>query len=118
MFRKALLALALSVVAVLGVGSPALASGPGPSGYFTAWDGCSVGYCGAAWPIPPQTAGVCHSVPSGSNDKFTAVDNHTTRNIVLYKDAGCGGTHWTIYAGTYTGQLGSGANNTVSSYHW
>jgi hypothetical protein len=117
-------AIAIITGAVIGGASPAFAAHVGPSGYFTAWDGCGsagVGYCGAAWPTPVQTANVCHNVPTGANDKWTAVDNYTSHNIVLYVNAGCnpsGGSSWTIYAGTMTGQMGSGANNSVSSYSW
>jgi hypothetical protein len=126
---KAFLA-GLAMVSLLVVGGftaakPALAlSHVGPAGYASFWDGCGsagVGYCGAAWPIPVQTANVCHNVPTGSNDKWTAVDNNTTHDIVLYANAGCnpsGGSSWRIYAGTMTGQMGSGANNAVSSYSW
>jgi len=109
--------------------SPAQAAGyPGPSGYVTFWDGCTggsssnhtVGYCGAAWPIPQSQLqqGVCHSVPTGSNDRFSAFHNNTGRNIVVYTVGGCSssGQHATLYAGTSTGQLASAFNNTISSY--
>lgn len=118
MLRKTLIALSLAAVAVFGLGSPAMAAHVGPSGYFSAWNGCPVGYCDASWAIPVQAAGTCHSVPTGANDKWTAVDNNTTHNIDLFQNGSCGGTKWTIYAGTYTGQMGSGANNAVSSYRW
>lgn len=117
-------ALALVAGGVAVSPTPAFAAHVGPAGYASFWDGCGssgVGYCGAAWPIPVQSANACHNVPSGSNDKWTAVDNNTSHNIVLYSNAGCnpsGGTTWTIYAGTMTGQMGSGANNAVSSYSW
>ncbi len=117
-------ALIASGLAVAVSGAPAFAAHIGPAGYASFWDGCGsagVGYCGAAWPIPVQAANVCHSVPTGANDRWTAADNNTTHNIVIYQNGGCnpsGGSQWTIYAGTMTGQLGSGANNAASSYSW
>ena len=95
-----------------------LAGGPGPSGYVTIWDGCGSagnGYCGAAWPIPVGTIGSCYSMPSGSNDKASAVDNHTSHTIKFYRDGGCSNTSYTIYAGTYTGALTSGQGNNAWS---
>jgi len=105
--------------------APAMAAMQGPAGYVTFWDGCSsgntVGYCGAAWPIPPQSVGTCHSVPSGANDKFSAFSNNTSHNIRVWTNAGCGsggGSSAVLYAGTETGQLASGFNNKISSYVW
>jgi hypothetical protein len=108
----------LLAAGTLGVATPALAAHVGPAGYVSFWDGCPVGYCGAAWPIPQSQLGqgVCHSVPSGSNDRFTAFDNNTSRNIVVYTAGGCTGSVATLYAGTMTGQMGSPFNNSISSY--
>ena len=88
--KKILAALALAIgltgVSLLNV-TPALAAHVGPAGYVTFYDGCTggsssnhtVGYCGAAWPIPQSQLGqgVCHNVPTGSNDRFSAFDNNT-----------------------------------------
>lgn len=127
MIRKAITALALAV-SLLGVSllnsAPALAAHVGPAGYVTFYDGCNsnhtVGYCGAAWPIPQSQLGqgVCHNVPTGSNDRFSAFDNNTSRDIVVYTNANCSssGSNARLYAGTQTGQLASGWNNTISSY--
>src|SRR5689334_3493570 len=118
-------ALVATGFAVASGAGPALAAHVGPAGYVTFWDGCTggsssnhtVGYCGAAWPIPQSQlgTGVCHSVPTGSNDRFSAFDNNTGRNIVVYTAGGCTGSVATLYAGTMTGQLASTFNNTISS---
>jgi hypothetical protein len=102
----------------LAASTPALAAHVGPAGYVSFWDGCPVGYCGAAWPIPQSQLGqgTCRSVPTGSNDRFTAFDNNTSRNIVVYTGGGCTGSVATLYAGTMTGQMGSPFNNSISSY--
>jgi hypothetical protein len=99
-----------------GVPTPAFAAHVGPAGYVSFWDGCPVGYCGAAWPIPSANIGSCHSVPTGANDRFTGMDNNTGRNISVWTGGSCTGGRATLYAGTMTGQLGSGFNNTISSY--
>lgn len=125
--RKRIALLTLALVSLLGGltlthATPAMASGPGPSGYVTVWDGCGSagnGYCGAAWPIPVATIDVCYSMPAGSNDKPSAVDNHTSHLIKFYKNGGCTSTSYTIYAGTYTGALTAGqGNNAWSSYRF
>lgn len=132
MLKRIVASLALAVSLLFAANmtpSPALADGyPGPSGHVTFWDGCTggsssnhtVGYCGAAWPIPQSQLGqgVCHAVPTGANDRFSAFDNRTSRNIVVYVGGGCSSAypHATLYAGTHTGQLGSGFNNTISSW--
>lgn len=116
---KLLTALAATLVATgvgVGIGTPALAAHVGPAGYVSFWDGCPVGYCGAAWPIPSANIGSCHSVPTGANDRFTGMDNNTGRNISVWTAGSCTGQRATLYAGTMTGQLGSGFNNTISSY--
>lgn len=116
---RILLVALVSLFASIGFATAAQAAGPGPSGYVTVWDGCPVGYCGAAWPIPVGTIGACYSMPSGSNDKPSAVDNHTSHTIKFYRDGGCANTSYTIYAGTYTGSLTSGqGNNSWSSYRF
>lgn len=108
--------------AVASGASPALAAHVGPAGYVSFWDGCGsagVGYCGAAWPIPASQigTGVCHAVPTGANDRFTAFDNNTpSKNIQVYTAGGCTGSHATLYAGTLTGQMGSPFDNTISSF--
>lgn len=128
--RKILTALGVSLLlaggAVGAIQAPALAAHVGPAGYVSFWDGCTggsssnhtVGYCGAAWPIPQSQLGqgTCRSVPSGSNDRFSAFDNNTSRNIEVYTAGGCTGSHATLYAGTLTGQLDSPFNNSISSY--
>ena len=125
MLKKVLALTAIAVVSLLGLTSaPALAAHVGPAGYVTFYDGCNsnhtVGYCGAAWPIPQSQLGqgVCHNVPTGSNDRFSAFDNNTSRDIVVYTNANCSssGSWARLYAGTMTGQLASGWNNTISSY--
>lgn len=128
MLRKAILAVLAGISLLFMSATPALAAHVGPAGYVTFWDGCTggsssnhtVGYCGAAWPIPQSQLGqgVCHNVPTGSNDRFSAFDNNTGRNIVVYTNANCSssGANAILYAGTMTGQLASGWNNTISSY--
>jgi hypothetical protein len=121
--RRALAALAAVSLLVLGLGSPALAAGPGPSGYVSVWEGCGssdVGYCGAAWPLAPGAEYVCHSMPTGSNDRDSAVDNHATgKNITFFDNGGCVTPSHVIYNGTYTGALTSGqGKNKWSSYWW
>ena len=121
MRNKIMLAFAAALVGLgLGIatGSPAFAAHVGPAGYVSFWDGCSVGYCGAAWPIPQAQlgTGACRAVPTGANDRWTAFDNNTSKNIEVYTAGGCTGSHATLYAGTMTGQMGSGFNNTISSY--
>lgn len=127
--------IAVAVVSLFAAGAAAMAASPtpamaamqGPAGYISFWDGCSggsnptVGYCGAAWPIPPQATGTCHSVPSGANDRFSAFSNNTTHNIRVWTNASCGaggGSSAVLYAKTETGQIGSGFNNTITSYVW
>lgn len=91
----------------------------GPAGYVTVWDGCPVGHCGAAWPIPVGTISTCYSVPSGSNDRISAVDNYTSHQIRFYKDGGCGVPYWDFYADTANYALSSGqGNNSYSSYRF
>lgn len=115
---------AAAAFAITQVPTPALAAHVGPAGYVSFWDGCTggsssnhtVGYCGAAWPIASASIGSCHSVPTGANDRFSAFDNNTGRNISVWTAGGCTGQRATLYAGTMTGQLGSGFNNTISSY--
>jgi hypothetical protein len=129
---KKILAVLAGLAVALGIGAvqatPAFAAHVGPAGYVTFWDGCTggsssnhtVGYCGAAWPIPQSQLGqgVCHNVPTGSNDRFSAFDNNTSRDIVVYTNANCSssGSNARLYAGTMTGQLATGWNNTISSY--
>lgn len=116
-----LAAIAIGVTGAVVGNTPAMAAMQGPAGYITFWDGAPVGYLGAAWPIPPQATGTCHSVPSGSNDKFTAFSNNTTHNIRVYTNAGCGaggGSNAILYSKTETGQMGSPFNNSISSYVW
>lgn len=103
----------------LGFVAPAFAAHVGPSGYVTVWDGCPVGACGAGWPIPVGTISHCYSVPSGSNDRISAVDNYTSHQIRFYKDGGCGVPYYDFYAGTYDLGLSSGqGNNSYSSYRF
>lgn len=117
MKRKLAAAAAAGLLAVLGLSGPAFAHN-GPAGYTTIWDGCPVGYCGAAWPLPVGSTHVCRSLPTGANDKPSAVDNYTSWKFTFYKDAGCSGTAYVIYAGTQTGALTSGqGNNAWSSYY-
>lgn len=126
MLRKIAIATAAFISLLFGFSaSPAQAAGyPGPAGYVTFWDGCSagntVGYCGAAWPIPQSQLGqgVCHAVPTGANDRFSAFHNNTGRNIVVYTNGGCSssGRNAILYAGTHTGQIDSLFNNTISSW--
>lgn len=130
MRNKILTVLAAALIAsglvVASGATPALAAHVGPAGYVSFWDGCTggsssnhtVGYCGAAWPIPQSQLGqgVCRSVPTGANDRFSAFDNNTSRNILVYTAGGCTGSVATLYAGTMTGQIGSPFNNTISSY--
>lgn len=91
----------------------------GPAGYLSFWDGCgspAVGYCGAAWALSPSGGlNVCHAVPTGSNDKFTAFSNNSGHNFRVWTAAGCTGSSATLYNGTEAGVLGSGFNNTISS---
>jgi len=120
--------IALAIVSLFGaVGimaaapAPAMAASQGPVGYITFWDGCNsgntAGYCGAAWPIPQsQTLNTCYSVPSGSNDKFSAFSNNTSHNFRVYTAGSCGGSTAILYAGTETGQIDSPFNNSISSY--
>jgi hypothetical protein len=116
MRRKLAAIVAGAAAIVLGVASPAFAHN-GPAGYTTIWDGCPVGYCGAAWPLPVGSTNICRSLPTGANDKPSAVDNYTSWIFDFYKDAGCTGTLYRIYAGTQTGALTSGqGNNAWSSY--
>lgn len=129
MLKKLMALSAVAVSLLLGLtAAPALAAHVGPAGYVTFYDGCTggsssnhtVGYCGAAWTIPQSQLGqgVCHNVPTGSNDRFSAFDNNTSRDIVVYTNANCSssGSWARLYAGTMTGQLASGFNNTISSY--
>jgi hypothetical protein len=104
--------------------TPALASN-GPVGYVSFWDGCNgganptAGYCGAAWAFPASQigVGVCHSVPVGSNDRWSAFSNNDTgRNITVWTAGGCTGSVATLYNGTETGQIDSPFNNTISSW--
>lgn len=118
--KKTLLAgVAIVVALVMGMSSPVLACCQGPAGYITFWDGCGssgVGYCGASWPLNAGGGiGVCHAVPTGANDKFTAVSNNSGHDFRVWTAAGCTGSSATIYNQTETGQLGSGFNNTISS---
>lgn len=121
--RQRIALLLVSLLASIGVAvglnaSPALAAHTGPAGYTTIWDGCPVGYCGAAWPLPVGSTHICRSLPTGANDKPSAVDNYTSWKFTFYKDAGCSGTAYVIYAGTYTGALApSQGNNNWSSYY-
>jgi len=127
--RNKIMALIASALIAAGLGlalggTPAFAAHVGPAGYVTFWDGCNggsnptAGYCGAAWPIPQSQLGqgVCRSVPTGANDRWSAFDNNTGRNIIVFTAGGCTGSHATLYAGTQTGQLGSGFGNTISSF--
>jgi hypothetical protein len=123
--KRALFAALAAVSLFFGASAPAFAAAHvGPSGYVTFWDGCSagntVGYCGASWPLNPtvQSRNVCYSVPTGSNDRWSSVDNYTGRNIEIFTAGSCGGSHAYVYAGTMTGQLDSPYNNSVSSYIW
>lgn len=110
----------------LTAATPASASPVHLADYVAFWDGCTggpssnhtVGYCGAAWAIPQSQLGqgVCRSVPSGANDRWSAFDNSTSRNIVVFTDSGCTGSVAVLYAGTATGQIGSPFNNSISSY--
>lgn len=116
MKKRLLAVLTVSLLAVFGISAPAWAHN-GPAGYTTIWDGCPVGYCGAAWPLPVDSVNVCKSLPTGANDKPSAVDNYTGWTFDFYKDAGCSGTLYRIYGGTQTGALTSGqGNNAWSSY--
>lgn len=118
MKRKLAAAVIAGMLGVLGLSGPALAAHTGPAGYTTIWDGCPVGYCGAAWPLPVGSTHVCRSLPTGANDKPSAVDNYTSYKFTFYKDAGCAGTAYVIYAGTYTGALNANqGNNAWSSYY-
>jgi hypothetical protein len=115
-----LFAIAFGAVGALAISSPALAHN-GPSGYISFWDGCNggsnptVGYCGAAWPIPQTyTLNSCYSVPTGSNDRWSAFDNNTSHNFKVYTGGSCSGSVATLYAGTETGQLDSPFNNSIS----
>lgn len=92
----------------------------GPAGYLTFWDGCNsgntVGYCGAAWALAPSGGlNVCHAVPTGSNDKFSAFSNNSGHNFKVWTAAGCTGSSAILYNGTETGQLAAAFNNTISS---
>lgn len=129
--RNKIMTLVAAVLIATGLGlatggTPAFAAHVGPAGYVSFWDGCTggsssnhtAGYCGAAWAIPQSQigSGVCHSVPTGSNDRFSAFDNNTGRSIAVYTNGGCTGSVATLYAGTMTGQLASAFNNTISSF--
>lgn len=119
----------LSAMAVIGlgigaitIGSPAYASLTGPAGYLTFWDGCNggsnptAGFCGAAWALNTGGGiGVCHAMPSGSNDRPSAFSNNTTHNFRVWTAAGCTGSSATLFAGTETGQIDDPFNNTISS---
>lgn len=123
MIRRVLAAAALGVSLLLvGTATPALAAGPGPSGYVSVWEGCGsadVGYCGAAFPIQPGTEFVCHNIPSWFNDRDSAVDNHATgKNITFFDNAGCVTPSHVIYNGTYTGALTSGQGKNKWSSYW
>lgn len=116
--KKIALAIA-ALTSALGIvlsSSPALACCQGPAGYLSFWDGCPVGYCGAAWALNAGGGiGVCHAVPTGSNDKFTAFSNNSGHNFRVWTAAGCTGSSATLYNGTETGDLASPFDNSISS---
>jgi hypothetical protein len=122
-FIRALIVAALAAGGIF-YATPAFAM-VGQAGYITFWDGCTggsstnhtVGYCGAAWPIPgSRTRNVCYSVPTGSNDRWSAFSNNSGHNVDVYTAGECGGSRATLYNGTETGQLTAAFNNTISSY--
>lgn len=126
--RNRIMAFVAAALFAAGLGfsaTSAQAASVGPAGYITFWDGCTggsssnhtVGYCGAAWPLLP-TGGlnVCHEVPNGANDRFSAFSNNTGNNFKVYTATGCTGSVATLYAGTETGQLASTFNNTITSF--
>lgn len=126
----------VSLFAILAVGSapavavsadrapaaPAMAAMSGPDGYLTFWDGCNggpapvAGECGAAWVLTASGGiGVCHSVPTGSNDRWSAFDNRTGHNFRVWTNGGCTGQSAVLYNGTETGQIDPPFNNSISS---
>jgi hypothetical protein len=135
-FRRAAASLAATIALIFGFVAPAsaappvqpavmqaapdavpnLATLPGAAGYVNVWNGCPVGYCDAAWAIPVRSVATCWNVPSGSNDKITAVSNRTSHTIVFHPNAGCQGTAYTFYAGTASGDVPG--SNTYSSYEY
>lgn len=119
--RKRLTAFLATAVTLglVAIGGPAQAAMPSnaPRHYVSIWEG--VGYTGAAYPISDDWTG-CRSVPSWFNDKAQSVANNTAspaRSIRFFQHAGCTGSSYLFYAGTYDGQLSAGqGRRTWSSY--
>ena len=122
--RRFVAGLAAIVFGVFGLSTPAQAAHVGPAGYVTVYDGCSVGFCGAAWPLKPGTSYVCHGMPSGSDNRISAVDSNAPgKNITFSSGYSCKDPLFTFYNGTMDGQLTNGnppgqGNNSYSSYYW
>jgi hypothetical protein len=120
--RKRIVSLAAAIglgIGMVATNTPAFAS-QGPAGYLTFWDGCNTGntagYCGATWALTPAGGlNVCHAVPTGSNDKFSAMSNQSGHNFRVWTAAGCTGSSATLYNGTETGELDAPFNNSISS---
>lgn len=122
MKNRILATLTVMLMAVIGsafIASPAQAAMPSnaPRHFVSLWDG--LGYTGAAYPISDDWTG-CRSIPSWMNDRPRSVANNTAspaRNIRFWKDAGCTGASYLIYAGTYDGDLSAAqGGRTWSSY--
>ncbi len=119
MFKRIFAVLAASLALVLATSGAAQAAMPSnaPRHYVSLWQ--NIGYSGAAYPISDDWTG-CRSIPSWFNDLASSVANNTAspaRNIRFYQNAGCTGSSYLFYAGTYDSQLSSGqGNDTYSSY--
>lgn len=112
-------AILLGLVASIAAASPAFAAGPGPAGYTSVWDVVPV--TSAAWAIqdpPAHAINTCYEMPSGSNDKASYVDNHTSHDIRFYKDTRCGGASYFIYATTFGPLTSASGNNSWTSYRY
>jgi hypothetical protein len=116
---SAFVASLVALVSLLFVASPAQAAMPSnaPRHFVSIWEG--LGYTGAAYPISDDWTG-CRSLPSYINNRARSVANNSAspaRNIRFYKDAGCSGTSYLFYAGTYDGQLSTAqGDRTYTSY--
>lgn len=97
--RRFFAVLALALVGILGLASPAMAAPPtsctnsSVCGYGRHQFSTAEGYELS----PVRSAGTCENL--GLRNQWTSVYNNSGRTIRMYKNTGCGGGHWELPSG-------------------
>src|SRR5262252_4445087 len=118
MIKKKIAALAVALLATLGIGAvaaaPAYASDCAGNSVVCFWVDEYAG--GSMYAEYQLTIGYCYPVPGWFNDQMTSVWNKANGPVQYFADAYCSGSWDIVPDGTYYSNVGSGMNDKMSSF--